>query len=76
MYICGAIFFIIKNTQKMLHFNNYPVFVYIFVILFASCSSDHPAAPVDDVGQEVGPLLGSQLDDVIAEGFHYKAPGF
>ena len=76
MYICGAIFFIIKNTQKMLHFNNYPVFVYIFVILFASCSTDHPAAPVDDAGQEVGPFLGSQLDDVIAEGFHYKAPGF
>lgn len=60
----------------MPHLKKYSVFVYIFVMLSVSCTTEQHKWPADDVEQETYVFLGGKLEDLIAEGFQYKAPGY
>jgi tetratricopeptide (TPR) repeat protein len=48
----------------------------LIALLILSCTNNQPAQSVDDLDQEARLFLGSKFDDLVAEGIHYKRPGY
>jgi len=60
----------------MLDFLRCTALACLIALLILSCTNNEPGRPVDDLDQEAQEFLKVNLNDLVAEGFPYKAPGY